>query len=118
MVKHRLTYLKTTVIGFGFLSGLWVHLGFDPQSFVFGILQTVLLKVEPQYASVITALFFGLPIVLTLSSLLGAHSRGGWFGLAAVALAFAAGVLLNATSIPLMIIATVVGFLTARKMQK
>lgn len=110
----RKDFIKSTVIGFGFLTGFWMHLGFDPQSFVFSILQKLLIMVQPQYTPLITFFFFALPIVLTASTLLFAYWKTGKLGLFAVALAFAAGVLLNMYSLPLLAAAIVFGFLVGR----
>ncbi len=116
-ISHRRAFLKSSVVGFGFLSGLWVHLGFDPQTFVFELLQKILLKFEPQYADTIKAVFLALPIIITCTAVLLAFRRGGWFGLAAVSLAFLAGLWLDGRSIPLILLAIVIGFFSAKKPQ-
>lgn len=114
-LSRRQTFIRETIIGFGFLSGVWIHLGFDPQSFAFAFLQKLLVGAEPQYSQVIIMLFFTLPIILTCVSILGTYKKAGWFGLAAVGLAFYAGYVFELQSIILLIVALVVGFLAARK---
>lgn len=111
----RKKFIRSTVIGFGFLTGFWIHLGFDPQSFVFAVLQKLLIAVQPQYTHFITFVFFALPTFLTASTLLFAYWKTGKLGLFAVALAFAAGVLLNWSSIPLLFGAIILGFFAARR---
>jgi hypothetical protein len=118
MVKLRNTkklFLKETVIGFGFLSGLWMHLGFDPSTFVAVYLQKLLIAVEPQYENIIKIVFLYGPIVLTLFSVFMAYRRAGYFGLLAVLLAFLAGLWLNLLSIPLLAGAVLIGFFAARR---
>jgi ABC-type sulfate transport system permease component len=113
--QHKHEFLKSTIISFGFLSGVWIHLGFDPQSFVFSLLQDILLKVEPEYVQAITIVFFALPIILTCIGVLTAYRRAGWWGLLATALAFYAGIILNVSSIGLLAAALIIGFFAARR---
>lgn len=118
MVRVRNTkklFLKQTIIGFGFLSGLWIHFGFDPGTFVADKLQALLIAVEPQYETTIQGIFLYGPIVLTLFAVFGAYRRAGYFGLLAVLLAFLAGLWLNALSIALLAGAIVIGYLSARR---
>ena len=115
--KHgrRTAFLKQAVIGFGFLSGLWVHLGFDPGTFVYALLQKLLVLSDPIHQKWITLGFLILPVALTLSSVYGAYKRAGVWGLIAVGLAFLAGFFLSVASIALLLAAIVIGYFSARR---
>jgi hypothetical protein len=113
--RHKHEFLKSTIISFGFLSGVWIRLGFDPQSFVFSLLQEIIVKADPDHVQAITTIFFALPIILTCIGVLTAYKRAGWWGLLATGLAFTAGLLLNKTSIGLLAAAIIIGFLAARR---
>jgi hypothetical protein len=108
-------FIKQVVVGFGFLSGLWIHIGFDPGTFVYDFLSKLLIHAKPEYTQSITILFFALPIILTCISVLGVYRRAGYFGLFAVGMAFLAGLWLNILSIPLLLGAVVIGFVAARR---
>lgn len=108
-------FLKQTVIGFGFLSGLWIHLGFDPGTFVATWLQHLLISVRPQYESIIKTIFLYGPILLTFFTIFVTYRRAGYFGLFAVALAFLAGLWLNLLSVPLIAASIIIGYFAARR---
>jgi hypothetical protein len=113
--SHKRQFLKSTIIGFGFLSGLWLHLGFDPGTFVYNFLQKLLIAAEPQYTQTIKVVFLTLPIILTCIGWLGAYRRAGLWGVFAVLLALGAGMLFNPISILLLGGAIVIGFFAAKR---
>ena len=112
---HKRKFLKSSVIGFGFLSGLWVHIGINPGSIVAQWLEQILLTVSPENVTWITLAFLYGPTLLTLLSLFIVYHHAGFFGFIAVALAYAAGITLSLMSIPLLLLAIVIGWLAARR---
>jgi hypothetical protein len=117
--EHRKRFLKSSVIGFGFLSGLWAGLGVDPGSFVAQWLQTILLAVAPAYGSPITIAFLYGPTLLTVLAVFLAYRRAGFLGFVAVALAYAAGFLLAVlhltAAVILLLLAIMIGWFAARR---
>jgi len=113
----RRRFLKTSVIGFGFLSGLWAGFGIDPESIVASWLQNILLSAAPHYELWITLAFLYGPALLTLIGLVLIYQRAGFLGFVAVALAYAAGFLFSLTSIPLMLLALLIGWIAARRVR-
>jgi membrane glycosyltransferase len=97
------------------LSGLWVHIGVDPGSIVAQWLEQILLTVSPENAPWITLAFLYGPTLLTVLSLFFVYRHAGFFGFIAVALAYAAGIVLSFLSIPLLLLAIVIGWLAARR---
>jgi hypothetical protein len=113
--EHKRKFLKSSVIGFGFLSGLWAHFGFDPSSFVASWLEVFLLSLNTVYEQWILLTFLYAPALLTFFAIVLVYRRGGMFGFVAVAFAYAAGLLFSLLSIPLMILAIVIGWFAARR---
>lgn len=112
---HKRQFLKSFVIGFGFLSGLWVHIGIDPRSVVAQWLQQLLLTIDPAHSTWFALVFLYGPTVLTFLAIILIYRRAGILGFIAVALAYTAGILLNLTSIPLLLLAVVIGWFAARR---
>ena len=108
-------FLKNAVIGFCFLSGLWVHLGFDPGNMVSNFLQSLLLRFDPQHEVIIKLIFFLSPAIITFLTMLFIYRKAGLWGLIAVGLAFLAGTWLDLRSIPLIVVALIIGFFAARR---
>lgn len=113
----RKRFLKTSVIGFGFLSGLWVHIGVDPSSVVAQWLERFLLTVSLENAPWITLVFLYGPTLLTIFSLFFVYRHGGVLGFIAVALAYTAGLLLSMISISLFFLALIIGWFAARRVR-
>lgn len=115
----RRRFLKSSVIGFGFLSGLWAGLGVDPESIVAAWLQTILLSVAPMHEQWITLAFLYGPTILTVLSIVLVYRRAGLLGFVAVALAYAAGFFLAFLNIIagllLLALAFIIGWLAARR---
>jgi hypothetical protein len=87
--------LRELIIGLGFVEGLWMAAGIDPQAAIFGWISTLLEKLHA--SSNYFLILKVLPIVLLAGSLLLILRLGGWLGLVAVGLAFAAGLLIITT---------------------
>jgi len=114
--NSRRTVVKELVIGFGFLNGLWIAIGFNPQNEVIKFLQFNLEGLSP----VLKTFFIILPIILmigTIITILKVYRSGGLIGIIALLTAFAAGTLVLKDwriSIALLAIAALIGLITFR----
>ena len=112
MAKKSRTYIWQSVIGLGFLSGLWTAIGIDPEAAVLTALGNAAGKIYPDQN--VHALFILLPTILLILSVYGAYRNGRVLGLAAVIVAYLAGLSLLVsltTTILLLLAAVVLGFL-------
>lgn len=113
--SHKKLFLKEAVVGFGFLSGVWAHLGFDPGTFVQEILEKILVIADPTHAPLISLVFRYAPLVLTVVAVILIYRRAGWWGYVATGLAYVAGLWFTLLSIPLLLAAIAIGYLAARR---
>lgn len=116
MARRTRKYIWQFVICFGFLSGLWTAIGFDPEEVLFNVLNKTVETIYPDPN--IRTLFLVLPTLLLLVSIIGAYKNGRVHGLAAVIVAYGAGlsVLLSITSaLLLLLLAIVLGFLATNR---
>jgi ABC-type multidrug transport system permease subunit len=104
------------VIGLGFLSGVFTAIGIDPQDevirFIGGAVGTVYPGPQVSYV------FFILPIVLLVISVVAAYMKGKVIGLISVLVAYFSGVLIlvsGVLAIILLLIAVVLGYLATNR---
>ena len=116
MAKKSRTYVWQFVIGLGFLSGLWTAIGIDPEA--------VILNALGRAAGTIIAdenvrtLFVILPTILLLFSIYGAYRKGRVMGLAAVIVAYLAGISIlvsTGTALLLLLAAVIIGLLATNR---
>jgi len=103
-------FIEEFVLGFGFLSGVWVKIGIDPTSEVIKFLGNIF----QQYVqnSSFTFVFWAIPFLIMAGSLWGAFKVGGLLGILAVVAGFFAGMLLGGSMwLILLIVAVVLGFI-------
>jgi hypothetical protein len=91
-MKKAEYFVNEFVVGLGFLSGLWSAVGVDPETEIFKAFSTIITALNPN--SGFDILFFVLPIVILIVSILGAYSMGGRLGLVAVGCGFIGGLLI------------------------
>jgi hypothetical protein len=116
MAKRSRTYLWQFVIGLGFLSGLWTAIGIDPETVILNALGKAADIIYPDPN--IHTLFILLPIVLLIISVYGAYQKGRVLGLAAVVVAYLAGLSIlvsTVTAIVLLLAALVLGFFASNR---
>jgi len=104
------SFVQEFVLGFGFFSGLWIHIGIDPEVEVIKALSSVVqqLAPNPMYSFV----FWIIPIIATLGSLAGSYFLGGWLGLIAVGLALLGGIFISSGfGVFCLIIGIILGFI-------
>ncbi len=113
--KKSLAYVF--VISFGFLNGLWLAIGINPQDEVFNFLKYYLDNLHPwiHTAFVVLPIFFTVTTIITLLSI---YHKGGILGGMLVLLAFAAGIsILKSPVLALAILAIsyIIGLFVFRK---
>jgi hypothetical protein len=109
MHKVASMFVVSFVLGFGFLSGFWINLGFDPKEEIMKIFVNIIENIFPN--PLFSFFFWVIPIVATLFSIYVAYKKGGFLGLIAVALAFSAGLAMpTITAFITLAIALVAGF--------
>ncbi len=106
----RKSFVNEFVLGFGFLSGLWIYVGINPEAEVMKVLQIIIQQISPNpYYSF---LFWLIPTLSTLLAIAGAYVFGGGLGVIAVALAFLGGIFINLNlGIILLILGILLGFI-------
>jgi hypothetical protein len=116
MAKKSRTYLWQSVIGLGFLSGLWTAIGIDPEAVILNALGKAVDTIYPDPD--IRALFILLPTILLILSVYGAYRKGRVLGLAAVIVAYLAGLSILVsitTTILLLLVAAILGLLATNR---
>ena len=101
-------FIQEFVIGFGFLSGLFVNVGVDPESLLIDTLLKTLTQINPDMAW-LGILFTIIGIIVFIVTILGAYALGGGIGLIAVFFAFLGGVFITSFGWILLIIGIVIG---------
>lgn len=108
--KKAQIFVEEFVIGLGFFSGLWFHVGINPETEIIKAIVQILESLNPN--SKYLFIFWLLPGVVTLISILTSYICGGILGLIAVLLAFIGGVFLDSTIGLLLLLAGVfLGFI-------
>ena len=116
MRKKTKNYLWQSVIGLGFLSGLWTSIGIDPEEIILTAVQNA---VDSAYSNAtVHSLFIILPTILLLISIYSAYKNGKAPGLVSVIIAYFSGLLiLSETGIALilLIVAIVFGWIATNR---
>jgi hypothetical protein len=103
--------VKSLVVSFGFLNGVWLAVGINPQDELIKFLSPILSDLHP----ILKALFIILPGVLligTIITIFSVYKRGGIVGSTAVLMAFIAGALILQNyiiTIGLLLMALIIG---------
>jgi predicted branched-subunit amino acid permease len=104
MAKKSSLFIRQSVIGLGFLSGIFTAIGIDPQQVVISVIGTAVGSFYPDPE--ISALFIILPTILIIISLIAAYLRGRILGLVSVLVAYCAGILLLVSTVLALILLT------------
>jgi hypothetical protein len=116
MAKKSGLFIRQFVIGLGFLSGIFTAIGIDPQVILLRIIGNAVGSVYP--GPQVSYMFFILPTVLLLISLIAAFMKGKVLGLVSVVVAYCSGVLIFISavlSIMLLLLAVALGFLATNR---
>lgn len=89
IAKKSGLFIRQSVIGFGFLSGLFTAIGIDPEEAIIEVAGRTIHSFYPDPG--VSSLFVILPTILLLISIWTAYRFGGVIGLASVVLAYFAG---------------------------
>jgi len=109
-------FIRESVIGLGFLSGLWTAIGINPQTILLTLAERT--ADEVLHDPSVRFFFVILPTVLLLFSVITAYKRGRVTGLVSVLLAYAAGLVVLESwyfSGILLIIGIILGLLATSK---
>ena len=109
-VHRSNTFFKYSIILFGFLNGVWIAIGIDPEKIISGVLQPFV----EQLGSQAVFLFGILPTLLLCLSLYLIYNKGKVLGLGAVFLGFLGGILVLVSPLVaglLLIAAWILGYL-------
>ena len=104
MAGKSKNYIWQSVIGLGFLSGLWTSIGIDPGLIVIGAVSNAIDTLYPDPG--LRSLFFLLPTILLILSIYGAYSKGRVPGLISVIVAYCAGLLVLGSTVPALFLLT------------
>ncbi|HUH79354.1 MAG TPA: hypothetical protein VLY83_05595 [Methanoregula sp.] len=91
MGRKAKSYIWESVIGLGFLSGLWTAIGIDPEQVIINAVSGLVNTEYPDPR--LRYLFIVLPAILLLVSVYGAYRNGKTLGLVSVVIAYIAGLL-------------------------
>jgi len=102
-------FVKELVIGFGFLNGLWIHIGFNPEDAISQALLQILKSFSPSTASTVGLGLLIASIAILIVSVWASYRIGGIIGLVAVILGFIGGILLGGVGIFILIVGVILG---------
>lgn len=98
-------FVRTCVVGLGFLSGFWIAVGVDPEAVITNAFAQALNSISPGSGVYIWLASF----VGTIFSIIVAYALGGGLGLIAVGIAFISGIIfLNSTGWALLLLAVAI----------
>lgn len=103
--------VRSLIVSFGFLNGIWLAIGINPEDELINFLGPILSEMHPLVRTVFIILP-GLIIITTIITLFSIYKRGGIIGSLGVLIAFAAGALILQNyiiSIGLLLIALILG---------
>ena len=82
-------FVQAFVIGFGFLSGLWIHVGVNPESEIAKAILSALEEFDSGIADLLGLwLLFVVPIIGAIGTMGVAYNLRGWLGVVSIALGF------------------------------
>ncbi len=104
------SFVQEFVLGFGFLSGIWIYAGVNPETEVIKAFSSIIQELSPN--PIYSFLFWIIPIMVTLISLGASFYIGSWIGLIAVFFALIGGIFVSTTlGIICLIIGVILGFI-------
>lgn len=108
-------FVQHFIIGFGFLSGVWIKIGFDPEDFFIEFFGTLMNYWFPN--NILMPWFWVLPIVLLAVAIIGTFFFGGLVGFLALGLALFAGILVPSVLSAVLLGSAVVAGIYAIKLK-
>ncbi|PIN72142.1 hypothetical protein COT48_01665 [Candidatus Woesearchaeota archaeon CG08_land_8_20_14_0_20_47_9] len=92
MSKVAERFVKEFVVLFGFLNGIWIAIGVNPEAEVFKAFRLAVEALNPTPG--LSILFTLVPVLITIATLFGAYSLGKWISIGAVLCGFIGGLLI------------------------
>lgn len=106
-------YVKEYVVGFGFLSGIFLAVGVDPKGEIFKNLSNLLAQYNQDLAAWYTIIFGIISFLILILTILYAYGAGGLIGIAAIIFAFVGGLIIM--GVPIVgVILLIIGILLGR----
>ena len=105
-------FVQEFVIGFGFLSGIFLAIGIDPEETIIKSIIDLLAQYDPQLAGLYAIIFSIVSVFILIATIIASFRLGGILGLIAISLGFVAGFFIlsqTVLGIILLIIAFVLG---------
>jgi hypothetical protein len=102
-------FIREFVIGLGFMSGLWIAVGVNPEAAITNAFADAVNSILPGSG----ILIWLIPIAALVISVLLAFATGGWLGLIAIGAAFIGGIIFikyTVASLAIVSIAIIIGF--------
>ena len=103
---------KEGVISIGFLSGLWIYIGLDPNFLLIEKFAEALGNVNPESAGNIVAFYYLISAIGLIISLIFIYLLGGIFGLFSVFLAFIGGIFIGSFGWIFLIVGYILGLIS------
>jgi hypothetical protein len=119
MAKKSRRYIWQSVIGLGFLFGVWTSIGIDPEEVIITALGRAVDTIYPD--PTLRLIFVILPTILLIASIAGAYKSGKIWGLVSVVVAYIAGLLIFSslsTALVLLCGAIILGYLSTTRSLK
>ena len=107
MVDAGRAFVKEFVLGFGFISGLWIYIGINPETEILKTFAEIAHQLDPNSGFI----FWLIPFLMLIASTIGTFALGGKIGVVAVFLAFMGGVFIGSFGIWILIPAILLGLL-------
>lgn len=103
MTKRNERFVIEFVILFGFLNGLWIYAGVNPESEILKAFTDLV----PEMSSV---LFWLITVILTVGTIAVAYKKGRWVVLVAILAAFLGGVFIESWGIWSLLVGIGIGW--------
>ncbi|HNX17799.1 MAG TPA: hypothetical protein PKM50_05680 [Methanoregula sp.] len=119
MAKKFKRFFWQSVIGLGFLSGLWTAVGIDPEEILISALGSLVTTVAPD--PTLRALFLILPTLLLIGSVIGAYRTAKVPGLISALVAYISGLVILTsviTGFALLAAAVIIAFCSTRRRRR
>lgn len=109
--KVALAFVEDIVIGFGFFTGFWFYIGFDPQDLMVNSILDAFKPLVGSMASTLGFYYWLFGVVFAVVSIASAWFVGKWVGLLAVFFAFLGGLFITSIGVWFLLIGAFLGFI-------
>lgn len=110
-------FAQEFVVGFGFLSGIFLAVGVDPEGEIIKTLMDMLAQYNPDLAGLYATIFVIISVLVLIATILAAYKLGGILGLIAIFSGFAGGLLIISQPV-IGIILLIIGFILGENAPK